>query len=179
MNPTTRSTFVLLTSLLVSGQALVAQSASPFTLGALEVSATADVKPYNATEVREQLDRAHQLRVESRFSQARRAYNDIIKLQQSHNILPGEAMWGLAELYYSRKDLRNAAATLDQLADEAQQYGDPVLQARALVEAAIFYQQLGDQEKALTRFERLKPLLSSPFLPEATRTKIEARISRG
>jgi hypothetical protein len=118
------------------------------------------------------------LSLEGRVSAARREYNAIAELQRSNNVLPSEAMWKLAELYNSEKDDRRTATILHELAMDAERFGDPQLQARALLEATILYNKANMKEKAIGCASRLDLLMASPFVSDELRAEVKNRIRR-
>jgi tetratricopeptide (TPR) repeat protein len=113
---------------------------------------------------------------EGRLQQARRELEVLARAQEEAGMLPGAALWQLAEAYSATGDRLRAAATLDRLARAAELHGDPVLQARALFESTIYYQQAGVRDRAHERYTRLLPLLRSPYMPAEVRQSLRARI---
>lgn len=163
---------------LTSGAALAQSPAgSPFALTVPGRVAEAARSEYNPSEVRAQLDNAHRLCEQGRFKEGRRAYAAIARLQRANNVLPDEALWNLANLYHGSGNLQRSAQVMDELAQAAELHGNPVVQAKALVEAAILYHTLGQRQEAAMRIERLQPLLSSPYLSNEVRTEIQSRIT--
>ncbi|MBA2244595.1 MAG: hypothetical protein H0W11_06540 [Gemmatimonadetes bacterium] len=173
------NTLAVLVGIGISSGAVLAQSTASYSSVALTVPAATESvpAPYDASNVRMRLDKAHQLCEEGRWAEARREYASVAKLQRTHKVLADEALWNLANLYYGDRQIRRAAATMDELADAAQLHGNPVVQAKALIESAILYQSLKMPEQASARIERLQPLLDSPFLSAEVRSSIEKRIS--
>ncbi len=173
------NTLAVLVGIGLSSGAVLAQSTSSYSSAALSVPAATEAarSEYDASEVRMRLDRAHQLSKEGRWKEARREYASIAKLQRTNKVLADEALWNLANLYYGNKQIRRAAETMDELADAAELHGNPVVQAKALIESVILYQSLQMQEEASARIERLQPLLDSPFLSDEVRSSIQKRIA--
>lgn len=173
------NTLAVLVGIGISSGAVLAQSTSSYSSVALAVpAATESVRPaYNESDVRMRLDKAHQLCEEGQWTAARREYASVAKLQRANNVLADEALWNLANLYHGNRQIRRAAETLDELAEAAQRHGNPVVQAKALIESAILYQSLQMPEMASARIERLQPLLDSPFLSDEVRKSIEKRIA--
>jgi hypothetical protein len=135
---------------------------------------------YDPAAARASLDRAHELAMSGRFVEARNAYRAVADMQKSAGVLPGEALWQVAALEYGqggRHRLR-AAQVMDELAEQAAIYGDPALQARALIEATILYHQNRRNAEARTCLDKLEPLLQSPHLTQELREQIESRLRR-
>ena len=177
MKPRTRIAFALMVMSGLSAVPLAADQtvasagdvrAQSVTKRHIDPSATVDARLANAREMMEQ----------GRYGEARREYAAIAKQQKVEGTLAGEALWRLGSLYYADRNFRRAALTFDRLAQDAEIYGDPVLQARALLEAAVLYQKMGMGEKVMPRVERLDLLLASPYMSAEVRDGITRRISR-
>ncbi|HEV2129614.1 MAG TPA: hypothetical protein VGR27_00840 [Longimicrobiaceae bacterium] len=151
------NTLAVLVGISISSGAVLAQSTSSYSSVALAVPAVTEPAraSYDASEVRMRLDRAHQLSQEGRWKEARREFASVAKLQRTHKVLADEALWNLANLYHGDQKIRRAAETMDELADAAQLHGNPVVQAKALLESAILYQSLQMSDEASARIERL------------------------
>ncbi len=173
------NTFAVLVGITLSSGAVLAQSTVSFSPAALAVpAATETVRgEYDASEVRMRLDKAQQLCEQGRWKEARREYASVAKFQRTHKVLADEALWNLANLYHGDRQILRAAQTMDALADEAELYGNPVVQAKALIESAILYQSLQMSDEASARIERLQPLLASPFVSDEVRGAIQKRIT--
>lgn len=158
-----------------SAAALLALSA--FVLPAAPLTAQPDTAAVeDSPEVDARLRVAGELADIGDYKGARREYDRVAALQRARGELPGRALWLSAQMSYSRHQHQRAAVTLEALAKEAQRYGDPVLQARALIEAAVLYQHAGMGKESLACLKQLKPLLSSPYLSAQARAAIEERI---
>lgn len=173
------NTLAVLVGIGLSSGAVLAQSTSSYSSVALSVPAVSEAARggYDASEVRMRLDRAHELSEQGRWKEARREFASVAKFQRTHQVLADEALWHLANLYHGDRQIRRAAETMDDLADAAQLHGNPVVQAKALIESAILYQSLNMPEQASARIERLQPLLDSPFLSDEVRSSIQKRIT--
>lgn len=88
-----------------------------------------------------------------------------------------EALWLIAQLHNAAGHGMRAAHALDRAADKAEAYGDPVAQARSLLEAATLYAAHHDYVAANERIARLRPLLDSPHMSAAVRAEIGSRIA--
>lgn len=108
---------------------------------------------------------------------ARSTYVSLIAYLDSTDTFPGEAMWALATLEWSRDRELRTAAVLDQLAESAARYGRAEWRARALLEAGLIYQRHGQFERSTACAAALRPLLSSPAISEQERAQLRARVS--
>jgi tetratricopeptide (TPR) repeat protein len=126
-----------------------------------------------ATDAR--LERANQLYARGRITQARKEYLSVAKRLDAEHRFAKLALWRAAELYFVEGDSLRAARTLDQVAEKAAAFGDPITQAQALLEAGILYEQLGLDGRAADRRQRLDAVLTSPVLPDSVRVAINMR----
>ena len=109
---------------------------------------------------------------------ARAVYRSLIAYSDSVGEFPGEPLWALATLEFSRGREVRAAQWLDALADAAVRYGRPDWQARAVLEAGLLYQQHGRTDLSVERYRTLVPLLDSPLISEEQRAAMKARVVR-
>jgi len=157
-------------------------SCSPLALHASEALSPTD-PPARGAVVRTDttpdrvLQRADSLRERMRFADARQLYMAAAQRQDAEQTKPCRALWNVAELYFAEGNFRRAASTLDLVAEKAASYGDPEVQARALLESAILYEKLGAKDQASTRLQRLDAVLTSPFISADVRATIAARRS--
>jgi len=107
---------------------------------------------------------------------ARRLANQISRTEED-NAASYEALWLIAQMEHADHHPRRAAAALDRAADAARAYGDPVAQARALLESATLYARSYQYGESSTRLARLRPLLESPHMTDAVRAEIETRLA--
>jgi hypothetical protein len=121
------------------------------------------------------LEAAHRMRMEGRTREALRELTAAARAQVATGTSAAQTLWEVAEIQYSDGRLAASARTLDRVAREAEKFGDPVLQARALFEAAVQYSTLGQHGEAALRMERLEPLLESPFIGSDLKSQISAR----
>ena len=167
-------------TLLGVAPALASQQSSPE--GAVSyaslVSTTTSVRTADPVVIRSRMEQGNELLASGRFEAAAREFTAAAQMHREQRTSAAEALWKLAETHHYRGHSLRAAALFDQAAEEAGKYGDPVLQAQALLEAAIGYHRSGRNDLALVQMNRLDPLLDSPFLPEAVRSAIENRIIR-
>ena len=164
-----------------SGTPLLAQASAPVRLAAVAATHTAPVAkssdPITAASTR--LARADGLVQRGRIAQASREYIKVAKMQRAQNVLPSEALWKLAELHntYERSPERTANV-LVALAADAQRFGDPQTEAKALLEATILYNEAYLPEKARDCASRLDVLLTSPLVSDEVRREAQSRIIR-
>jgi tetratricopeptide (TPR) repeat protein len=123
------------------------------------------------------LERARALSLLGHFDEAHAEYEQAARLQRANNILPAEALWGIAEIYYGQGRDLQAATVLAELAREAELRGDPVVQVKALMEAAVLYQSQARSEEAARLALRLQPLRNSPYLSDDLRAQIDSRLA--
>lgn len=139
----------------------------------------AGVQAADTAALSARVDAAVQAYRQGRVSEARRTLEVLARAQEEAGVLPGVALWQLAEAHAAAGDSARTAATLDRLARVAQEHGNPVLQAQALFEATVIYQQLGLRERAHERYARMLPLLRSPYMPAELRQSLRARMVPG
>jgi hypothetical protein len=84
---------------------------------------------------------------------ATRELDGVAREQRRLGISSAETMWQLA---------LQSARSLDMVASEAEKYGDPVSQARALFEAAVQHSAISRFTEARSRMQRLGPSSSRP-----------------
>ncbi|CAN5207819.1 hypothetical protein BH24GEM2_BH24GEM2_15220 [soil metagenome] len=177
MKAPARTTLAVLLSLGVSSNLALAQTSAP-RLALAASYAAAPLSTYDPAVVRARLAHADELSMEGRLSAARREFAAVAEMQRSHNVLPAEAMWKLAELYHSQGSAHRTAATLHELAMDAERFGDPELQAKALLEATILYNNARMSEKSIACAKRLELLMASPHISDELRAAVGSRIRR-
>ena len=107
---------------------------------------------------------------------ARRLARTIARTESS-NAATYEALWLIAQMEHADHRPISAANALDRAAEAAQAYGDPVAQARALLESATIYARSYNFGAASARIARLRPLLESPHMTEELRAEITNRLA--
>ena len=161
------------------GTPLLAQASAPTTLAAaFNVAPSGKVSdPITAASTR--FARADELVQRGRIPAASREYIAIAKMQRAQNVLPSEAMWKLADLYntYERSPERTADV-LVALAADAQRFGDPQTEAKALLEATVLYSKASMPVKANECADRLDVILTSPLVTDEVRREAQSRIVR-
>ena len=177
MNTPIRTTLAVILSLGASSSLALAQTSAPRLAMATSQAATS-ASAYDAAAVRARIARADELSLSGHISAARREYSTVAELQRSHNVLPAEAMWKLAELHHSEGSTRRTAAVLHELAMDAEQFGDPQLQAKALLEATVLYNKARMNDKAIECAKRLDLLMASPHVSNELRSEVQNRLRR-
>ena len=158
-----------LTALLASSQIAPAVQISPV------LASATDPRPDPAS-AQMHLERARALSLLGDFDAAQNEFAHVAKLQREIGVLPTEALWSIAEIYYGKGRDIQAAEVLVDLAGEAELRGDPVVQVKALMEAAVLYQTRGLHDDAGRLVKRLEQLRSSPYLTDELRAQVDARI---
>ena len=177
MKTIARVTLTALT-LAASGTPLLAQSPAPTVL-----AAAVHASPFNApgapSTATTRIAHADDLVLRGKISAASREYIAVAKMQLAQNVLPTEALWKLAELHHSHgQSPERTARVLTLLAIEAERLGDPQVQAKALLEAAILYNMASLPGKANECANRLEQLVESPRITDEFRQEVQRRIVR-
>jgi len=123
----------------------------------------------------DQMNAARALLAEGRWRDARRAYRSVANRQLEAGEFPGHALWQAAEIENARGNVLRAAGQLDRIARHAERFGQPTMQVRALTEAVDLYRQVGRNDLALQRYNRVEALLASPDVGESARRTVAAR----
>jgi len=155
-------------TMVILGMALLALTLAP----AAAQSTSADT----LTPASVLMDRAEELHRALRLDAAVRVYREVVTVQDSMGELPVLALQRIATIQLSEGQTGAAATTMDRLAERAEWLGYPEIQARALIESAVLYQQLGARHAARERVRRLEPLLGSPHLDADTSNRIRSRL---
>lgn len=175
MMPLVRRTRFVALCLIATPIAASALDAQTFSAAAPRADVVATVGGSGDTAASFNLNRAQSLHERMRFADARREYLAAAKKLEASGAMPCQALWQAAEMYYAEGNVRAAASTLDMVAEKAAVFGHPTMQAKALLEAAILYEQSGGSSQAVSRLQRLDAVLTSPFVPDSVRTGIAAR----
>lgn len=112
-----------------------------------------------------------------RFTAAVHEYRLAADIVRREGHLPSFTLWHLASAYYYQGDPQRAAVVLEQLSAEAAQRGDLAVQALALFNAAWLNGEGGRGQVAATELADLSRLLRSPYMPEAVRDHLNARLN--
>lgn len=169
-----KSTYLLTAFLLFGGPAAAGASTPPSQSPGQMAGATMAAETASRAEPR--LERAARYYQEGLVEEARAEYAAVARRLRDEGRYAGQALWGQANTEFATGRHTRATATLMTLAREAEVYGDPDMQARALLEAAVLYERSHNPQRALASVERLKPLLDSPCLSESTRHEITTRV---
>ena len=140
-----------------------------------DVTTTSVADPLRDSLAGANLTRAQALHQRMRFADARREYMEAAKKLEAGSVMPCEALWSAAEMYYAEGNVTRAAQMLDLVAAKAATFGHPSMQARALLESAILFEQVGSASQSMTRLARLDAVLESTQVPDDVRTAIAAR----
>lgn len=122
------------------------------------------------------LKKAEDATYSGRAGEARRIYRDLIDDQRKSGEFAGTALWRLALNYLYADDKWNAALTLDDLAVDANRFGEPATELRASFEAAVLWQQLKRPELVGSRVERARSLLQSSVIADSLKDDIRRRM---
>jgi hypothetical protein len=161
----------------------VAASATAFALaitstaGAQETKLSANPVPALRTPSIPTVEDARRLFDEGRWKDARRTYDEIVQRAMAAGEYNPQALEGRAQLQYITDDIRGAAKTFAQLAEQASQFGDPETELQAHFKSAILFQETRDYRNAAIHIPRIKALLKSPVVSEATRAQIAKLIA--
>ena len=164
---------VIASSAILPGAA--AAQALSATAARTDVTTTSATDPIRDSLAGVNLTRAQALHQRMRFADARREYMEAARKLEAGSVMPCEALWLAAEMYHAEGNLTRAAQTLDLVAAKAASFGHPSMQARALLESAILFEQVGADSQSIARLARLDAVLSSPHVPEDVRTAIASR----
>ena len=176
MTPLARRTRLVALCLIATPLASSAVIAQTFSAGAQRADVVAtSAGGIGDTAASLSLNRAQSLHGRMRFAHARREYISAAKKLEAAGAMPCEALWQAAEMYHAEGNMRGAARTLDLVAEKAAAFGHPSMQAKALLEAAILYEQSGAAWQASTRLTRLDAVLTSPHVPDSVRSEIAKR----
>jgi hypothetical protein len=129
--------------------------------------------------VRVRLARGDELTGSQRFAAAENEYRFAADIGRREGHLPSYTLWHLASAYYYQGDPQRAAGVLEQLAVEASQSGDLVVQALALFNAAWLNGEAGHGRVAATELTDLSRLLRSPYMPNVVREVLMERMPTG
>ena len=127
-------------------------------------------------EVQLHISRGDTLSTHLRFDGALREYRRAADIARREGHLASGTSWKLASAYYYGGNLRDAAAVLDQLADEAAGVGDLAVEALAIYNSAWLNGKAGRKTEATTRVGRLESLLRSPYMPVAIRDQLNSSL---
>jgi hypothetical protein len=114
---------------------------------------------------------------EGRWKDAKRTYDEITQRAIEDNAYEPKAFEGRAQMQYIMDDVRGAARTYAQLAEQASKFGDPETELQAHFKAALLFQEGRDYRNQALHIPRIKALLKSPVIAESTREAIAKRVA--
>ncbi len=132
----------------------------------------------SAAAITDLMDRGNKLAVDGKFRKAAHAFHAAAAAQLRVGELPDVALWQEANMYFALGDNAHAAATLATLGERASEYGNPVAEVRAKMNAALLYARVGDVERAATLTTELQTLRKSPFIGDELRAELDLRLGR-
>ncbi len=124
------------------------------------------------------MDRGSELARAGSFRKAAHVYHAAATAQLRAGALPGAALWQEANMYFAVGDNARAAAALESLGNHASDFGDPVAEVRAKMNAALLYAKSGHVERAAALATELQTLRKSPFIGDALRNEVDLRLGR-
>lgn len=130
----------------------------------------------DSVRLQSELKRASQATYSGRAKEARAIYRKLIVAQREAGEYAKLPLWNLALHYFYEDDTRNAALTLDELAREANRFGDPTMELRALFESTTLWAKRKELTNGADRIERIKDLLKSPVIAEADKREFQGRL---
>lgn len=148
--------------------AVVATPAVGFSGDGQTTDQTPDIDP----EIQNLLDRGDELAAEGHWGAARRQYKVAADRMRRQGVLPSRVMRRIANSYYYEDRYQSAGKVLEQLAEEAADFGELHCEVWALADAAWVAGVAGDKIDMERRLARLDRLLTSPFLPDAVRDEV-------
>ncbi len=149
---------------------------------------------------RKHIEKGDERAAEGRYSAARREYRKAAKIARAEGRLPVEELGRVANSYYFQGRYESSALTLEELVDEAEEYGELTVQAWALADAASVYARNAAREEATQDYlwrdwsggklhvapkrprasidmdrvvGELERVLESPYLPDDVRQEIK------
>lgn len=111
-----------------------------------------------------------------RYGPAFKQYEMAVKTAREQGHLPSLSSWRWANACFFDGEFVKGADVLDELAQEAATFGDIVVQARALVNAAWLYGKAGREAQMLDRIAQVEKIVQSPYLPIEEREYLVARM---
>jgi hypothetical protein len=125
-------------------------------------------------QVQLHISRGDELSTHLRFDAAAREYRKAADGARREGHLASGTSWKAANAYYYNGNLLDAAAVLDQLADEAGRVGDLAVEALAIYNSAWLNGKAGRKTETAARVGRLEDLLRSRYMPVAIRERLNS-----
>lgn len=130
----------------------------------------------DSVRLQSELKRANEATNSGDAKKARAIYRKLIDEQRRAGEYARQPLWNLALHYFYENDSRNAALTLDELAKEANRYGDPSTELRAMFESTTLWAKRKELTDGTDRIERIRDLLKSPVIADADKREFRARM---
>ncbi len=127
------------------------------------------VCPVNDAVTAAHISKAKSAMVSGDLSTARQQYRIAEVLGRDNGCLPVDAAQGLAQLFFSQARGNEAAAVLQNLANDAAKAGDYDLEARTLIHVAWLYVDSGERSSAKASVRRLYELARDNRVSSKTR----------
>jgi hypothetical protein len=127
-------------------------------------------------QVRAIVSRGDALTGARRYAAAEQEYRRAAEIVRRQGHLPSFTLWHLACALYYEGNSQGAAAVMDQLTTEAQQFGDLTVEVLAMFNSAWLNGQSGNGHVAATKVESVRKLLHSPYMPSSIRDQLSARL---
>jgi hypothetical protein len=112
-----------------------------------------------------------------RYEEARRELLTAASLMREAGVLPTDELFTVATIALVEERPLVAAQTMDDLAANAEAFGQPYVQAQALLEAATQYAAADRSDVAQERIALLRSLLASPQIPDSFRAEVASRLA--
>jgi hypothetical protein len=130
----------------------------------------------DSVRLQSELKRANAATNSGDAKKARAIYRKLIDEQRRAGEYARLPLWNLALHYFYEGNTRSAAMTLDELAKEANRFGDPSTELRAMFEATTLWAKRKELTDGTDRIERIKDLLKSPVIADADKREFRARM---
>lgn len=111
----------------------------------------------------------------SQYGAARTKYEEAAELIRAEEAFPGMALYRIAASFWYEGKPMTSVSRLDDLAQEAAQWGDVVTHAWALTDAAWIFAQRGNKIGMDSRIMNLRRLLKSSYLPKDVHDEITSK----
>lgn len=156
--------------------ALVMAPATATASHPLPLDDTARSAVVDTIHLRAELQRASEATYSGNAKKARAIYRKLIEEHRRAGEYAKLPLWDLALHYYYQDDTRNAALTLDELVKEANRFGDPGTELRALFESTSMLAKRKELTNGAERVARINDLLKSPVIADAQKQEIRSRM---
>lgn len=126
-------------------------------------------------EARALIGEGDELRVQQDFAGARARYEKAAEVIRRDGEFPATPLHQIAVSYYYEGRPMTATQHLDELAEQAADYGDLVTQVWALADCAWIFGKEGAKIDMERRIDQMRRLLKSPYLPYEVRAKVTSQ----